>query len=40
MELTESRTMTLLTEINFTTLLCLIVGDQIANFVKKPLKFI
>ena len=38
MQLTGSRTMTLLAQINFTYLLCLIVGEggQIANFGKKP----
>ena len=41
MELTGSKTVTLLAQINFITLLCLIVeGGQIADFVKKALKLI
>ena len=39
MELTGSGTITLLAQINFTTLLYLIVGGQKANFGEKTLKF-
>ena len=35
MELTESRTMTLLAQINFTTLLCLIVVGSNCKFLEK-----
>ena len=40
MELTGSGTITLLAQINFTTLLSLIVGSQKAKKRKKTLKFI